>query len=396
MGRHILIIPSWYPEYEEDTRGIFIRNQVLALVDNGNRAGVLYPNVRSLRSLRPRSLFGGTFNYDFRLDHTIPTYYIHGWNWFPRTKLNIKLWYIVVRRLFIRYCDEWGVPDLIHAHCVFNAGALSLMLKKDFGVPFVITEHSSAFAEGLIGERFRHFVKKVLSGARASIVVSPDLGKVLSEFVGNNIEFNYIPNIIDTDFFTPGPPNSKYQIGKDDINFLSIASHTKVKRIDLLLLAFANAFKGGDGNNGTANLLQIGSGPLRKRHERLAQKLGIDDRVHFAGQLPQSDVREAIRSCDCVVLSSFYETFGVVLAEAMACGKPVIATNVGGPASFVNEKNGILVSFDDADALKEALVTMSKSHDKYDNREIREQCIRKFGKTVITKKIEDVYKKISD
>ena len=75
--------------------------------------------------------------------------------------------------------------------------------------------------------------------------------------------------------------------------------------------------------------------------ERLGRRL--EQRVRLLGALSREQARDELRGCDCFVLPSRHESFGVVLAEATACGRPVISTRCGGPESIVTKENGILV-----------------------------------------------------
>jgi glycosyltransferase involved in cell wall biosynthesis len=91
----------------------------------------------------------------------------------------------------------------------------------------------------------------------------------------------------------------------------------------------------------------------------LAAKLGVEKRVLFLGHLSAEELVEAYRACDAYVLPSDYEAFGIVLLEAMACGKPCVATKVGGVSDIIaDRKTGLLVPYGDAGALKSALVSL--------------------------------------
>ena len=91
----------------------------------------------------------------------------------------------------------------------------------------------------------------------------------------------------------------------------------------------------------------------------LSHKLGVERHVFFLGHLSRGELVEAYRACDAYVLPSDYESFGIVLLEAMACGKPVVATRVGGTSDIVTDREtGLLVPFGDDAALKQALLSV--------------------------------------
>lgn len=97
-----------------------------------------------------------------------------------------------------------------------------------------------------------------------------------------------------------------------------------------------------------------GEGPLRGALEKLAQKLGLRDRVRFLGW--RTDRGALLRAADICVLPSRYEPFGTVILEAWAAGTPLVAAASAGPAGHVSdEQNGLLVPIDDPQALAEAL-----------------------------------------
>jgi glycosyltransferase involved in cell wall biosynthesis len=93
----------------------------------------------------------------------------------------------------------------------------------------------------------------------------------------------------------------------------------------------------------SAELEVIGDGPMLATWESLACELGMKDRVRFAGWLPQQECAARLRSAIALVLPSLYECGGAVVLEAMAAGKPVIATRWGGPADYLDATCGILV-----------------------------------------------------
>ena len=107
-------------------------------------------------------------------------------------------------------------------------------------------------------------------------------------------------------------------------------------------------------------LVVVGEGPEERRLKLLSADLGMGDRVYFAGRLSKEESAALARVCDVFVLNSTYEGLPHVLAEAMTWGLPIVATAVGGtPETILNERNGLLVSPDDPDALPKALRRMT-------------------------------------
>ncbi|NVN91796.1 MAG: glycosyltransferase [Desulfuromonadales bacterium] len=141
---------------------------------------------------------------------------------------------------------------------------------------------------------------------------------------------------------------------KDVIWIGLAASLTPVKRHDLLLQALA-ILKDRDLTK-TVRVLLLGEGPERDTLERQCNQLQIDDVVHFIGVV--RDVSRYLHQLDICVLCSDREGLSNAILEYMACGKPVIATAVGGNTELVNDQNGILVPPDDPVALSNALAEL--------------------------------------
>lgn len=136
-------------------------------------------------------------------------------------------------------------------------------------------------------------------------------------------------------------------------SILCVAHHNERKGVDVLLRAFARVVE----KEPKLTLTLVGDGPLRAQHEALARDLGLNGSVSFPGRQSRAEVRNLLRRCDLFVLPSRFETFGIVIIEAMACGKPVVASAVGGiPEIIQHGENGILVEPEDPTALGDAII----------------------------------------
>jgi glycosyltransferase involved in cell wall biosynthesis len=140
---------------------------------------------------------------------------------------------------------------------------------------------------------------------------------------------------------------------------LCIAAHNEKKALDVLITAFAEisgAYQG-------LRLLMVGDGPLRRQHEEQARSLSLDQRVVFLGEKGRSDVARLLHGCSIFVLPSRAEPFGMVVTEALACRKPVVASAVGGIPEIIEDgRSGVLVEPDNPSALARALGRMLGDH----------------------------------
>jgi glycosyltransferase involved in cell wall biosynthesis len=133
---------------------------------------------------------------------------------------------------------------------------------------------------------------------------------------------------------------------------LSIASHDEWKGLDVLLQAMALLRAEGE----TVRLVLAGDGPLRSELEHLAAALGLQRQVQFIGYQSRRYVARLLNECTLFVLPSRSEPFGIVIIEALACGKPVVATAVDAIPEIINDgTDGILVEPENAGALAAAI-----------------------------------------
>jgi glycosyltransferase involved in cell wall biosynthesis len=288
------------------------------------------------------------------------------------------------------YIEDHGKPNLVHAHSRFLlASLLALEIKKEYKIPYLITEHSSYYVRDIISNDFKKMVVRTIEEAALFTTVSQKLG----DWVNNCLDKNYpqcrLPNIIDVLFEQAIPPGTKKN---GSFTFLNVAALNKNKGHEFILQAFSKIAK-----KYTDAMLQIaGAGEELIRLKDLAKKLGLDKNLVFLGHLPVPRVRQEMLACDCFVLGSEFETFGVVIIEAQACGKPVISTRCGGPEELINEKNGLLVPVHDAESLAGAMMQVYNNREVYDAELIRENCIRQYGQQAVAEKLISVYNTILD
>lgn len=107
--------------------------------------------------------------------------------------------------------------------------------------------------------------------------------------------------------------------------------------------------------------------------------------------MSREEVLSLVSKSHALLLTSQFETFGVVLIEALALGKPVIATRCGGPESIVRQKDGFLIEKNNAEQLSHAMLSMIEKYDHFDSSEIRGSCILRFGREAFVMKLENLY-----
>jgi len=213
---------------------------------------------------------------------------------------------------------------------------------------------ADVFPNGKPRQYYPRAFKLLLSSS--DLIVAPSV-KFRRDFLTVFPQFNFMTAVIHngiklTDFEAPytNPPRETTAP-----YVLCISAYKEQKAIDVLIRAFKRVVDA----HPVVRLVLVGAGPLLGSLENLAASLGIQQKIDFLGPKPRNEVPSLIHGCQVFCLPSRFETFGIVILEAMACKKPVVATTAGGiPEIVENGETGILVEPDDPQALGEALLMM--------------------------------------
>jgi glycosyltransferase involved in cell wall biosynthesis len=383
MKKKILVLPSWYPSNIHPINGVYIREQVLALSQK-YLVAVLVPCF-----IGWRQILRGTITFKSQLEELGGVYVVNDGRaaCIPRIPIfSYSMYARSARQGFEKLLSEWGRPDIIHAHVVLPAGWAATVLKKKYEIPVVLTEHSGPFSMHLKTSGNRQLVKDTLTRADRVITVSPALAQQIKDFIPT-IDLQVLGNIINTDFFTPVVEQAR-DTSRSSCRFLTVAIIKKPKGLHYLLEAAHILTRRGQTS---FELIIGGDGPQRQRLMIMAQQMGLSEKCRFLGGLAPSEVRNQMQQCDVFVLPSLQETFGIVLGEAMSCGKPVIATRCGGPEYVVTPETGFLVDVADPVALADAMERFILGHVNYDPTIIRQNIKERFGKEAYLNNISKVY-----
>ncbi|EHP15655.1 glycosyl transferase, partial [Neisseria meningitidis NM220] len=311
----------------------------------------------------------------------------HGMYFFPRfpfIDIDRIRWVRVGLKAFKHYIRENGLPDLIHAHRMNYAGILAQKISQKYGIPYVVTKHSSTITRGLIRPHQWQPMKNAAAHAAARLAISRHFAHVLQHKYG--CEWQYLPNILGGIFNRPFEQREKNN--KPHFVFCTVSHLRRLKGHDVLLTAFARAL---------AQCPQLrlnigGSGQEEQRLKQQAADLGITHAVTFLGALQPEAVLDLMKNSDAFVLASRTETFGVVYIEALSQGLPVIATRCGGAESIVSDGNGYLVPVDDDDALADALIKMYEHHSDFEPARLRENCLNEFGENAVIGRLIGIFR----
>lgn len=384
----VLVISKMFPDESNPINGIFIKEQIDSM-----------PGDFEFRVISPRNLFASYLinKYIYRIPNvTMQTKRI--WSYAPNIKIYYSfLPYVVLLKplygilftisiiLTFRKIRKDFNPDVIHAHTSYPDGFAASILGRLIKKPVVITEHTGPF-EMLLRYFFERWqTHYALKNCNSIIAVSTFLKKrILKEGIEED-KISVIPN-----GFNPLNYNLSMNKSTHKNRILFVGFLVEVKGLGYLL----DAVKIIRERNKDIKLEIVGVGPLEKSLKEIVGKLGIEENVTFHGFRPREEIAGFINETDIVVLPSVYETFGIVLIEAMATGRPVVATRCGGPEDIVTEETGILVPPRDSVALANAIMSVFNEYEKYNPQRISAIARERFSFDVANKKIIEVYKRV--
>jgi glycosyltransferase involved in cell wall biosynthesis len=246
--------------------------------------------------------------------------------------------------------------DLIHAHFLEN-GFAGAALKHLYDKPFVLTAHGGdVYDLPFRNDWYNNLARYILTEANQVITVSQfNAEKLLSLGISSN-KLHVIPNGYDANLFKRISSRVMRQelglpLGKRIL--LSVGNLVGEKGHTCLIAAMNTVLK----RRSDVILVIVGSGPLKERLEKKITQLGLNGKVLLVGRKAHEEIPMWMNASDIFVLPSINEGFPTVVPEAMACGKPVIGTKVGGiPEAITNDDLGILVNPKDPEILESAIL----------------------------------------
>ena len=349
----VLLFSSLYPSTVRPIHGIFVETRLRELLKTGQVQAQVVAPVPWFPSKSPRfgeyAQFAATPRFEHRngLDVHHPRYLL-----LPKVGMNLAPYTMALGALpTVRRLQREGFDfDLIDAHYYYPDGVAAGLLAKWLGKPFFVTARGTDL--NLIPEYPfpRKLILKTASAASGSIGVCKALIDSLEQLGADPVKLHTLRNGVDLERFTPEPRElARQRLGLQTQGpYLLSVGHLIERKGHHIAIEALVALPG-------VTLLIAGSGPEERALKSLASRLGVSDRVHWAGVVPQAELRWWYSAADVLTLCSSREGWANVLLEAMACGTPVIATDIWGTSEVVSsEAAGRLMERRDARALADA------------------------------------------
>lgn len=375
--------------------GIYTLNIAKSLVNKGHEVCIIMPEItKNHKKYRKIKLHPVYFYKEEKikgqLPFNFPCFTTHPKslnNFFDMTDDDINL-YIEAFEKAIKEEIEIFKPDILHVQHIW---ILSYIAVK-FDLPVVITAHGTDIIGHERSNRFHKYTYEAVKKCNQIISISDDNKKlILNNFPDAKDKISLIKNGYDEKVFykTNYDKNAilkRFNINKCYDKIICFAGKmTKIKGIDILLKA-AKIYE----NDNTLTLL-AGDGELMNELKALSKELDLKN-IYFLGNLEQDTLREIYNISDVSVVPSRFEAFGLVAVEALACGTPVIVSDVGGLPSIVNNKVGMITKKDDEKMLANFIIDVLNNKN-YDSFYIAKYAYDNYAKDSLINNLIEVYKK---
>lgn len=381
---HILEIPSFFPPYG----GLFCLDQAKALRALGHEVRIV-SNVQLGISIGLRDYLTLPYRrYEHELDGiTVLQSYQRG---VPKVvRPNVDRWVNIVRSMFHDYVARYGKPDILHAHCAKWAGYAAKLIGKEYGIPYVITEHLPLMLlEGEFGPAPSvswqiPLLKQAYNEAGMVLPVSEELVDDVACYFGKDYRWQYLSNTIDTDFFHY---QEREPLQGRPYRFCCLADYYYRKGYDVLFEAYKLLQqKPVETELYIAGLFTDGS-KCQTEIERMGLK-----HVYSYGRIEKEAVRGLLYKCDALVLPSRSEVQPLVLLEAMSTGIPVVSTECVPRCQRLSGCS--IVPIGDAESLARAMLQVVEQP-ATDGKLYAEQVVRLASPAVVGRQLEAIFQSL--
>lgn len=338
IRKKVLHIPKWYPHRGESLHGVFVQRHVEA-VQQFCDCAVIYAQVDA-------EVEGTKIEFEESVENdvfVVRCYYakrVTGINFIDKL-IKTQLYFRALRQAYKRVKVKMGQPDLSHVHVLLRTGFFAHKLWKRFKIPYVISEHWTIYsAEKLqIPSSKKGLMKLVVKNAQAVTAVSRDLANAMNVKQGFTCRrYEVVPNTVDPTVFNY-LVNSKEQNPK---RFVHVSEFNEGQKN---IKGILNAVKTLSRKRSDFVLDIIGYGKDENELIDHAKSLDIYEKnVRFLGRKTGLALAAELQGACAMIMFSRHENQPCVILESLACGTPVISTNVGGIAEMItNEKHGLLI-----------------------------------------------------
>jgi len=391
----LLVLTSAFP-FESDYRGIFIKEQLNSICSEFEKINIISP-----LSYFPQFLLNSEYfrkysgyrewpkNYSYNnVNVFFPKYFPLPPNYLNKTRLPLNKLAIngVLDRRMINF-------DLIHAHFVLPSGYVGASLKEKFDKPLIVTAHGGdIYSEPFKNKKSLKLTKFVLDRCD-KIITTSERNKIIitKKFMIQKEDVSIIRNGYDERIFAPMDKNNarnQLSLKKNSKIILCIGNLIDVKGHKYLIQSMKKIVS----HIIDVHCIIIGRGDKIKLKMQIENE-GLNNNISIINGVPHQEIPFWINACDLFVLPSLDEGFPTVIPEALGCGKPVVATSVGGIPEIINRKFlGLLVEKENYSELADSILMALQKDWDFDR--ISNYAKKNYTWDIISKEILNIYKSV--
>lgn len=389
-AKRILMTTAWYPNRKVAGDGVFINKHAQAVSSLNDVTVLMVQTDANVKGFHiDVDVTEGNVNeilvYVPRIDIEIPLL----------TGFARLIWFLVgAYKGYKRAKKIWhgNRPDVCHVNVLTRSGLLPWVLQKIHGIPYIITEHWTRYGRDEFphGKLHLWITRRIVRGAFSVCPVSDNLKGNMLKWKLDNENYRLVGNVVDTDMFSMKPTCEM----REKVRFIHVSwMRDDAKNISGILRVLDRLSR----TRNDFDLIFVGDGVDRAMLYDMADGMGLLAKgvVSFVGQKQGADLVAELYRSDCLLMFSNFENQPVSILEALSCGLPVIATNVGAIEQMLGDGRGIVVAPRDEDGLYERVNDFITNHSQYisiDNATARRNyVVNGHSPHTISQKFDDLY-----
>ena len=366
---HILFISSWYPSRVFPTNGDFVQRHAETMsIDH---------EITVIHVVTDATITKKVEIVDKKVNNvrTIIAYV-------PSKNSIYKLYSFY--KAYASIIKKIGVFDLVHLNISYPKGLVALYLKKIKKKPYIITEHWTGYQNPLnksIGFFRKLITKSIVKNASFVCPVSKNLASEMQQF-GLKGTYKIVPNVVNTAIFTPKDKAPKtftivsisnlFDEQKNITGLLNVVKKLSKIRTDFIFKIVGNS----------------DPSEIKKHIEKL--KIAKEN-IQFIGTKTQNQIAEILQNSSVYASFSNYETFGLVMAESLATGTPVISTDTGILTEINASEYSTIIPIKDEEKLLQTLLKYMDENSEYNAIKMHTFIDERYSKSIICKKFTEIY-----
>ncbi len=375
MKDTLLFFSYWYPYPGNPGQGLFVKRHAQAIA---KQKDIL---VLAVHVIKGKGFFQSSLHIE-KDEQQVETHHLYLSSIFPKLLyVCLPLQTMVIRKHIQKIILQKNTIRILHSNVLFPCAIVGNTISRKLGFKQVVTEHWSKIDKFFRVSIYKNLGKRALAEASAITCVSESLLHTLSRYT-TPTHCSVVPNVIDHRAFFYQPQINKHAV----FSFIAVAHWNPPKNPLLFVQALESLQK--EHKLPPFELVMVGMGPLLDQIKTMPLSFPIRNIKALAPTL----LAEELNRCHVFLHGSDYETFSVVIAEALSCGLPVVVSDVGIAREVVNAQNGFICDANTEDWKKNIELCVNKS---YDASHISEQMAQRYSEEKVGQQFMRLYQKLS-